>query len=122
MEIMIGQTIESIEQNDEQIIFNCEHDAFASEHYQDCCESVGVVETHGNLEDIIGSPVISANESYPDLGDLPNWASQYQPYDSYTFTLQTIRTAKGEVSFLWLGESNGYYGEQPYFRRTHKKI
>ena len=74
-------------------------------HRQDCCESVSVEDVVGDVEDIIGSPVLRAEErsncAQPvedGCGDVEQW------------TFYTIATIKGTVDLRWLGTSNGYYG------------
>lgn len=43
--------------------------------------------------------------------------------DSFTWTTHRIQTKAGvEVIVRWLGESNGYYGEDVHFGRTHKPL
>lgn len=114
---MIGKTLESIEETGERIVFNfADGTACESVHLQDCCESVKVDHTKGNVADIIGTPILEAEEDSESGGEpKPEYP------DSWTWTRQRIRTERGEVTFVWLGESNGYYGETPYFQITHGK-
>lgn len=118
--VLVGKTIKRVEggeEGDEHIAFHCDDGAsYAGTHQQDCCESVKIFDTVGNVEDIVGSPVILAEEE--NDADQPADIT-YQPYDSYTWTIYTIETAKGRYVVRWLGESNGYYGESPYFGITH---
>jgi hypothetical protein len=114
---MVGRVLESVEETGERIVFNFnDGTACESYHSHDCCESVSVQETLGNIDDIIGSPILESVEDCESRG-LPE--PEYP--DSWTWTRQRIRTAKGEVTFVWLGVSNGYYGETPYFQITHGK-
>lgn len=115
---MVGKTLESIEGGDigsERITFNfADGTAAASYHSQDCCESVKVTGVLGDIENIIGAPIIAASEVCESEGEpKPEYP------DSWTWTRQRIQTEKGEALFTWLGESNGYYGETPYFQITH---
>lgn len=117
---MIGKTLESIEggSGDERITFYfTDGTACVSYHSQDCCESVSVDRIEGDTTNVIGSPIVEAEESH-DSEPVPG--VEYQS-ESHTWTRQRIRTAGGEVTFHWLGESNGYYGETPYFQITHGK-
>ena len=75
-------------------------------HSQDCCESVGIDDIEGNLTDLIGSPLLVAEEV--NNGDL----SAKDVYDdSYTWTFYKFATEKGYVTIKWYGTSNGYYSE-----------
>jgi len=113
---MVGKTLESVEVGDERIVFNfSDGTAAESYHSQDCCESVSIQSQDGDIKNIIGSPILIAHETC-DSDNPP------ESCDSFTWTHQTIRTEKGEVTFHWLGESNGYYGETPYFEITHGKL
>lgn len=88
-------------------------------HMQDCCESVSVDQVVGDINDIIGSPVLSASEEC-DCGEWDE--SRGWTPESFTFTSHVIATAKGTVTITWLGTSNGYYSESVHVRRTHKAI
>lgn len=60
---MVGKTIESVEEFGDSIIFNfSDGSAATSEHMQDCCESVSIDRTIGSVEDIIGKPILEAEE------------------------------------------------------------
>jgi hypothetical protein len=74
-------------------------------HYQDCCESVDINDIVGDLQDLVGEPLLIAEEvsgaTEPDE----------EHYESYTYTFYKFATRKGYVDVRWLGESNGYYSE-----------
>lgn len=111
---IVGRTLESIEQFDERIVFNfADGTACESVHSQDCCESVSINRIEGDTDSILNQPILEADETFDSAIDPPEYP------DSWTWTRQRIKTAGGEVTFVWLGESNGYYGETPYFRITH---
>ncbi|MEN6533826.1 MAG: hypothetical protein ABFD89_09205 [Bryobacteraceae bacterium] len=75
-------------------------------HVQECCECVDVNDVCGDVADLIGSPIISAEESSnSDQGAKNDY------YDSYTWTFYRIQTACGLVVIRWYGGSNGYYSE-----------
>lgn len=78
---------------------------FIFQHYQDCCESVSIEDICGDVEDLVGSPILMAEE-VSNVGDVPAC-----DYESYTWTFYRFGTAKGNVTVRWLGTSNGYYGE-----------
>lgn len=117
--ILVGQVIKSVEGIDcDDVYIETESgDCFRIYHSQDCCESVGIYDCVGELQNVIGSKVVSASEYTTDTPD----DVTYEPSDSYTWTIYTIKTEKGSFKIRWLGESNGYYGETPYFMRSHTK-
>lgn len=82
-------------------------------HSQDCCESVSINDVEGDVADLIGSPIVVAEQV--DSDDVPPPAGAY--IDSYTWTFYRLATAKGFVVVRWLGESNGYYSESVDFAR-----
>ena len=111
-----GKTLSKVEaeEGSERIVFQEKFgEAFASEHMQDCCESVNVNKIEGDINNLIDSPILEAIEETFPQGE-PDPATS----NSWTWTRQTLRTEKGIVIFTWLGESNGYYGEIPYFGYT----
>lgn len=80
-------------------------------HDQDCCETVSLVNVDGDIADLLGSPIAMAEES-TNRDDLPPHT------DSGTWTFYKFATVKGYVTLRWLGESNGYYGEEVSFYET----
>lgn len=118
--LMIGETltsIEGMEVGSEEITFKAASGReFRMWHSQDCCESVNVEDVAGDPEDLIGSPIVLAeevsNEPEPDLPGTE--AGRWD--DSHTWTFVKFATAKGYVTLRWFGSSNGYYSEEPSFR------
>lgn len=108
---IINQTITNIvgaNQDSDRVEFTLENGKKISMyHCQDCCESVGVDYIEGDINDIIGTPVIEAYEDNEEP-ETPVW--EYAP-ESHTWTSFTFITEKGKVVIRWLGVSNGYYSE-----------
>lgn len=106
---LLGLTLASIEGgigSDEIIFKTTEGRQFKQLHHQDCCESVSVNDITGDLADLIGSPILVAEESSCTADHLP---------ESGTWTFYKLATVKGWVDIRWLGESNGYYSESVSF-------
>jgi len=74
-------------------------------HENDCCENVQIEEIVGDLNDLIGTPILMAEEVSNE--DAP----VYNGSESYTWTFYKFATVKGNVTVRWLGESSGYYSE-----------
>jgi hypothetical protein len=75
------------------------------QHEQDCCESVELIDGGDDLPGIVGGVIGEFREVNCDDDGMDKFA------DSFTWTLYTITTTKGDVTLRWCGESNGYYGE-----------
>jgi hypothetical protein len=81
-------------------------------HDQDCCESVTVEEIIGDMDDLIGSPILEAEEATNADSEPPQYA------ESFTWTFYKLGTIKGHVNIRWLGMSNGYYSESVNIARV----
>lgn len=109
---LLGKTLVAVEgrKGDDSITFRVDNgDAYVLYHSQDCCESVRVEDVCGELSDLIGAPILQAEENSSNENPSDVKPSQYQ--DSFTWTFYRIATMKGQVVLRWYGESNGYYSE-----------
>lgn len=120
---MVGVTMKEIEGKlgDEQMVFVAEDGRrFVFWYEPDCCASCSVEDICGDLSDLVGSPIVEAEEvsNYaPETGKSP-WEvdpKEYTP-ESFTWTFYKFGTAKGSVTVRWLGTSNGYYSESVSYR------
>jgi len=73
-------------------------------HYQDCCEHVYIEDICGDLDDLVGSPLVEAEE-------VTDYQGEETSDESYTWTFYRFRTRKGSVTVRWYGSINGYYSE-----------
>lgn len=75
-------------------------------HEQDCGESVTLQEVVGDLDDLLGAPLLEAEEVAGETGEGGEYGE-----DSWTWTFYKLATIKGSVTLRWLGTSNGFYSE-----------
>lgn len=97
--------------NDELVFTLANGERYRLYHDQDCCEAVSIEDIDGDLNDIIGSPILLAEEvSQEDTN--PEGVTPPEEYqDSFTWTFYKLATIKGSVTIRWYGSSNGYYSE-----------
>lgn len=110
---LVGLSIKAItglKKHSEDVTFRFYDGTVVTMHHdQDCCEHVSVEDVTGDLNDLLGTPLlvfderVSRDEEQADDGGYD---------DSNTWTFYTLRTIKGTVDIRWLGSSNGYYSEQ----------
>jgi hypothetical protein len=111
-ESMKGKTISSIigSVGDEQMKFTMNNGEIYTLFYDhDCCASCTIEDICGDLEDVIGSPLLVA-EVVTSKVNPEGVKPDYQ--DSFTWTFYKLDTIKGGVTIRWYGESNGYYSEE----------
>lgn len=123
---LVGKTLTAVRQiGDDVIDFECDDGAlYRLYHSQFCCESVVVDDVSGDWADLLGVPVLvaeerssSADEGDPTPPDVPTDAARGS--ESNTWTFYTLRTIKGTVDVRWHGSSNGYYSESVDFQRVN---
>lgn len=108
---LVGKTlVEVIEESDKITFKTNEGEAYKLYHQQDCCEYVTVDDITGDIKDLIGSPILKAEESVNN--ELP---AKSNHDESYTWTFYQLATINGYVTIRWYGTSNGYYSERVEF-------
>ena len=126
---LTGRTMRRVEQvgSDEIVFEEMDGTIYKLCHEQDCCESVEIEDIVGDLDDLVGSPILLADE-VSNHWDAPDTAKVMHaligsdepksPYDeSWTWTYYKLATIKGHVDIRWYGTSNGYYSESVSFIR-----
>ena len=108
---LVGKTFVSIKPGDDVIEIVCADGAiYVMHHDQECCEHVRVESIVGDLADLVGTPILVAeeasNRTHPE-----DYKTDDNYGESFTWTFYKLATVKGWVDIRWLGESNGYYGE-----------
>jgi hypothetical protein len=139
---LIGKTLTDIKhvknRDDEIFFYTSDNITYVMKHDFDCCEDVYVEDICGDLNDLVGTPILSAVEVTNENTSVLAEALKVDPqldfdqahvfaalvfddkkpgydYESYTWTFYRISTIKGTVVFRWLGVSNGYYSESISF-------
>ncbi len=72
----------------------------------------------GDLEDLIGSPLLLVEEVENDQDVNPPSVKIPGYQESFTWTFYKLVTVKGAVTLSWYGESNGYYNESVSFQKV----
>ena len=125
MKQLLGKVFTSVEKNqdNDQIIFTTSEGVeYKMYHSQDCCESVSIEDINGDLNDLVGEPILlaettSSSEHTPEQlaaieKEKEEEGDDYYSYEeSFTWTFYKLATIKGYVDIRWYGESNGYYSE-----------
>lgn len=102
--------------NDDRLVFTLENgDKYMLWHDQDCSESVTINDIVGELHDLVGSPILMAEEVTSTENPLD---VSMENQDSFTWTFYKLATIKGYVTIRWYGESNGYYSESVFFDKV----
>ena len=121
IEELVGKTMAKVyykqdTYRDELVFETVDGRTFKYYHQQDCCEDVGIDDIVGDLNDLVGSPILLAEESVSD--------SEYSEdsYGSDTWTFYKFATIKGYVDVKWHGSSNGYYSESVDFAEVDSAV
>ncbi len=106
---LLGRTLyKATSDGDELILYLTETNYVRFYHQQDCCESVYIEDICGDLEDLVGAPLLIAEEVSDELYEAEH-TPEYS--ESHTWTFYKFATREGYVDVRWFGTSNGYYSE-----------
>ena len=109
---LLGKTLASIvvsEDKEKLLLTTLDHERYVFLHEPDCCESVYLDDIAGDLDDVIGSPIVQSEVvSEENTNPKPEGAGDDE---TWTWTFTKLATRKGSVTLRWVGISNGYYSE-----------
>lgn len=113
LSVMLNKTMVYVENIYDTVLrfVDTEGTAYEFYHYQDCCESVYIEDICGDLQDLVGNPILLAEEISNNGFSKP----EVEDSESFTWTFYKFATIKGYVDVRWFGSSNGYYSEAVYF-------
>lgn len=114
--VLVGKTLAEIKKTDDEIRFIAmDGSEYLMYHSQDCCESVSIEDVNGNLDDLIGTPILKAEEVSNYEPTSQEDIEKTKEAESCTWTFYKLATIKGYVDIRWFGSSNGYYSERVDF-------
>jgi hypothetical protein len=114
---LVGKVLASVEYKDgtELVFTSVTGERWRMHHYQECCEDVSIEDVCGDLADLVGVPILKAEESTSD--ENPDGGEMERRDFSQTWTFYNFATIKGYVTVRWYGTSNGCYSERVCFER-----
>lgn len=110
---IIGKTFTKIEvlnqdSGNDEIRFTISSDeVYIMHHVQDCCEHVIIKDINGDIQRLIGSPVLLAECVQSDPKDVDG--------EEEMWTYYKLATKDEHVVISWYGTHNGYYSVEVDF-------
>lgn len=117
-EDLLGKTLVKIDVitesvcNDKILFIDNTGKGYEMSHSQSCCENVYIESINGDIDDLLHTPILLADET--------SNKDESGNYESATWTFYKLATIKGYVDIRWFGSSNGYYGESVDFYETNQ--
>jgi hypothetical protein len=112
---LVGVTLQAIGglgKGSDRVVFEANDGrSWVMRHGRECCETVEVEDVIGDVDDLVGSPIVEASET-SQKAERDEWN------ESSTWTFYRLSTVKGTVTIRWLGQSNGYYSEAVDFEEV----
>lgn len=87
---------------DEIVFTTTDGRRFRMWHEQDVTEGVWIEDICGDVQDLVGAPILVAEERTQE-GDLADGSG------IYTWTFYELATIRGSVTIRWNGEAEGFY-------------
>lgn len=106
---LIGKTFNEIiiSSDKKEVTFFTDGSYYKMYHQKDWGEDVWLEDVDGDINDLIGSPIINAEK-------VTN--KNQNGINVQLWTFYKFQTAKGYVTLRWCGESNGYYSMSVFLR------
>ena len=86
--------------DDEMVFVTVDGRQFRFYHSRDCCEQVYIEDVVGDLLDLVGSPILEAEQVSSDI---------VNPDLNDEWTFYRYSTANGTVTVRWLANTDTYY-------------
>lgn len=122
IDVLLGKTLKNVYSSQDEVTFeDSDGKSYKMYHSQDCCESVVIESIVGDLKDLIGLPILQADESSSRIPEEAEGSLEYMEQysdESSTWTFYRLATNKGHVVIRWHGASNGYYSESVDFEEV----
>ena len=115
--VLVGIEVIDGDEDFDSIFFTTDTgDRYKLYHEQNCCENVEINDICGDINDLLNTPILLAEEVTHD-NEIPDGVNMPEYYESFTWTFYKIGTVKGTVTIRWYGGSNGYYSERVNFEK-----
>jgi len=109
---LVGKTLSEVKVERDKITFIVdETESYSMFHGQDCCEQVWIEDICGDLNSLVGVPILFADESSSQVEDKSN-------YSSLEWTFYRIGCIKGSAVIRWCADLDTYYSVQVDFVRN----
>jgi len=100
--VLRGKTLVKITALDDELHFETDvGERYVLDHSQECCEAVYIDDICGDLDHLLNSPILLAEEVTRDDTEGGDECTMW--------TFYKLSTINGSVTIRWYGSSNGYY-------------
>ena len=104
---LVGKVFTSVRAEDRRLIFENSTDRYVFYHAQDCCESVYIESIVGDLSDLVGEPILRAEDTENLFDLIRNLDKREDDDGSHTWTFYKFATRKGYVDVRWYVHRTG---------------
>ena len=120
-ETLKGKTLKKVLPKGDKLVFiTKDGEKYVQYHSQECCEIVRLEDICGDLNDLLGSPLLMAEE-VSNQEWIDHTCIDGYDYQSETWTFYKLATIKGYVTIRWYGMSNGCYSEKAKLCKLDKE-